>query len=182
MADIAARVRIEGADALVLRLSLLERGQARNIMRGGLRAAARPLIDRARQLVPISGLSARNLLARGRVRGGKHKRRPGDLQRSIRFSSRGFADGSLYAEVKAGGRRAFYAHMVERGTRPHEITPRNAKALVAAGRPVARVKHPGTRGVRYMERAARQASRAASEAFAAYVAARVNVALAGGRP
>lgn len=179
MAEVSARVRVEGADALILRLALLERGRARNIMRGGLRAAAVPLIARARQLVPISGLDPRNLTARGRVRGGKHNRRPGDLLRSIRFSSRGYRDGSLYAEVKAGGRRAFYAHMVEGGTKPHEIRPRDAKALVVAGRPVAKIKHPGTRAARFMDRAAQQAGRAASQAFATYVATRLNAELGG---
>lgn len=179
MAEAVASVRIQGADALILRLSLLEKGRARNILRGGLRAASKPLIARARQLVPVSGLNPRDRFMRGRARGGKFGRRPGDLQRSIRFSSRGFSDGSLYAEVKAGGRQAFYAHMVERGTRPHEITPRNARALAAGGKPVAKVRHPGARAARYMERAAAQAARPASEAFRAYVAARLQLALDG---
>jgi hypothetical protein len=40
-----------------------------------------------------------------------------------------------------------YAAFVHEGTRPHDIVPRNARALFWAGaaHPVARVHHPGTR-------------------------------------
>lgn len=45
------------------------------------------------------------------------------------------------------GSNVEYAPMVEMGTRPHTITPKNKKALFwpGAGHPVKVVNHPGTR-------------------------------------
>ncbi len=58
---------------------------------------------------------------------------------------------SLFAEVedgelRVGSRDVKYAQMVEFGTRPHVIKPRNKQALSwpGAAHPVAQVNHPGT--------------------------------------
>lgn len=175
MAEPVAGVRLEGVDTLALRLSFLQENMRRKIIRGGLRAAGRQFILRARQLVPVSrpGTQKRQVVP---------GQRAGDLRRSIRFSQPREAriDARIYAEVKAGGRKAFYAHMVEGGTRPHEIRPRKAKALAIGGRLVAgAVQHPGTRAQRFMARAAQQADRAASQAFAEYVRLRLQLVMAG---
>lgn len=172
MAEAVASVRIQGADALILRLGLLQKNMQRNIMRGALRAASKPIIRAAQATVPV---------------------RTGTLKRSIRFSSRGFLDGSLRAEVKAGGaglrgRSAFYAHIVERGAKPHSLVPRGKDTVTVSmrGRVVRTLKrgvgephHKGFRARRYMARAAEASAAAASDAFADYVAQRLRLVLVG---
>lgn len=71
----------------------------RNIMRSALRAGGVVLRNKARQLVP---------------------QEDGDLLRSIRVTSR-VRKGQVQIGVKAGNSVAFYAHMVEYGTRPHYV-------------------------------------------------------------
>lgn len=71
----------------------------RNIMRAALAAGARVIRDEARQNVPV---------------------RLGALRKSIRVST-GAKNGAVHATVKAGDSRAFYAHMVEYGTKRHLI-------------------------------------------------------------
>jgi hypothetical protein len=53
------------------------------------------------------------------------------------------------------------AMILEKGTPPHMIEPKNAKALhwPGARHPVARVNHPGTKGLHIMRRALRAAGR-----------------------
>lgn len=71
----------------------------KNIMRAAMRAGAAVLRGEARDLVPVD---------------------MGDLRRSIRVSTSA-KGGTVKASVKAGNKRAFYAHMVEFGTKPHLI-------------------------------------------------------------
>lgn len=69
----------------------------------------------------------------------------GDLQESIRYDlARGAKSGNRAVRIIGGDDKAFYARMVEFGTPPHKIAPKNRKALqtgddaFAAG-----VDHPG---------------------------------------
>lgn len=84
--------------------------------------------------------------------------RTGRLRASIR-RNRGATKRHAYVEVIAGGRaRTFHYTMFEHdGTRPHIIRPRRKKALRfhTAGVVVfaTKVRHPGTRGSRFLERA-----------------------------
>ena len=70
----------------------------------------------------------------------------------------GFMVQSFRAELTSGMLRWFptasYAPMVEFGTKPHTIVPKNAKALFwpGAAHPVRKVNHPGTRPNAFMER------------------------------
>lgn len=74
----------------------------KNIMRAALRAGAAVIRDAARENAPVDD---------------------GLLRKSVRVtvSAKG---GVVKAAVKAGDSRAFYAHMVEYGTRPHLIKVR----------------------------------------------------------
>ncbi len=58
----------------------------------------------------------------------------------------------VYAEV---GSSVPYARILEEGSPPHEIRPRNRRALhwPGAAHPVRRVRHPGTRAYRVLQRA-----------------------------
>jgi hypothetical protein len=57
----------------------------------------------------------------------------------------------------------FYARFVNRGTKPHTIAAKNAPSLIftAGGRTIfaKRVRHRGTRGTRYVDKAAQAAAR-----------------------
>jgi len=156
------QIRIQGFDALKRRLGLVEQRLRRNILRGAMRAATAVIRKAARALVPLG--------------------RTGNLRRSIRVSTRAFADGRVVGTVKAGGKLAWYANIVEAGARPHVITSRDRTgkgALQVGGRVVRSVQHPGFRGRRYMARAAEQSEAAASSAFERYVQQRVAAAMAG---
>lgn len=92
-----------------------------NIMRGAMRAGAKVFADRAKQMVPVKS---------------------GQLRDSIKVSTRS-KRGRVSATVRAGGKKAFYAHMVEFGTARHFIKPRKRKSLFFAGLAREVVDHPG---------------------------------------
>ena len=92
-----------------------------NIMRGAMRAGAKVFADRAKQMVPVKS---------------------GQLRDSIKVSTRS-KRGRVSATVRAGGKKAFYAHMVEFGTARHLIKPRKRKSLFFAGIAREVVDHPG---------------------------------------
>lgn len=85
------------------------------------------------------------------VRVHQYRDRTGNLTKSIHgemtFATKGSAEGEIVADAK-------YASFVENGTRPHDIRPRNAKALRwvdAGGVHFARVvHHPGTKPYPFM--------------------------------
>jgi HK97 gp10 family phage protein len=95
----------------------------KNILRSALRAGGNVIKNEARANVPVA---------------------EGALKKSVRVttSSNG---GVVKATVKAGGKKAPHAHLVEFGTRPHKILPKNAAALAIAGAVVSSVDHPGAR-------------------------------------
>lgn len=114
---------IQGGRAMDDLLKTLAPKLEKNIMRAALRAGAAVLRGEARRLVP---------------------RDTQDLFKSIRVSTR-IRKGQITASVKAGNAIAYYAHMVEFGTRAHtEKAPKGA-AMDVNG--VARrvVDHPGAR-------------------------------------
>lgn len=156
-------IKLQGFDVLKERLSALPDKLRRNIMRGGMRAAVAVIRGVARNLVPVG--------------------RTGNLRRSIRVSTRAFRNGRIEGTVKAGGKLAYYANIVEGGARPHQISvTRAAKALNLGGRAlVKKVQHPGFQGRRFMQSAANQSETAASNAFAQYVNNRVDLFLTTGR-
>ena len=92
-----------------------------NIMRGAMRAGAKVFANRAKQMVPVKS---------------------GQLRDSIKVSTRS-KRGRVSATVRAGSKKAFYAHMVEFGTARHFIKPRKRKSLFFAGIAREVVDHPG---------------------------------------
>lgn len=101
----------------------------KNINRAALRAGAAVLLTEVQGRIPVSS---------------------GDLLASARITSR--AKGAeVTASVKVGNRIAWYAHLVEFGTRPHTITPKKAGgALQFGGITTKSVEHPGTRARPFM--------------------------------
>lgn len=124
---------ITGGAALDALLASLPVKLETNVMRGALRAGARVYLNEVKQNIPEAS---------------------GDLRKSARITTRKGRDGQVSASVKVGNRQAFYAHMVEFGTRAHTIAPK-AKAMQIGGQFVAgAVEHPGTRPHPFMRPAA----------------------------
>ncbi len=144
-------IAIKGLAELERALQQLPDKLERNVVRGALKAAGKPIADDAKaRVAKISG----------------------DLRKSIRVSTR-VVKGKPVAYVKAGSKEAFYAHMVEGGTTAHFIRPKHAKSLFIAGLMRTEVSHPGARKRPFLRPAMDTQSGAAVQAFAAHVRARL---------
>lgn len=123
-------INVKGLSELQKFLDTLAPRVEQNIMRGALRAGAKPILEAAKSAAPVGEPSETNRR--------RYKLYAGALRDSIRISGRiDKRNGKVTASVKAGGKTksgadVFYAHMVEFGTRPH--------ALSKGGE----VTHPGT--------------------------------------
>ena len=142
-----------------------------NIMRGGLRAASNIYSDSARNNVPIKS---------------------GALRKSIKVSTSN-KKGALSAKISAGGKGAFYAHMVEFGTAsfyagtgnsvggPYKIPgktkagkSKRTKKAVAFGEMVYNnVTHPGIKPTPFMRNAFDQGTNEVIEALRLYIGGRI---------
>lgn len=149
--------RIEGLDELYRTLQDLPVKIERNVVRGALRAGAVEIRDTARSRAPVL---------------------TGALRDSIRVSMR-VVGGKVVANITAGGkpnkkgRDAYYAHMVEFGTKPHDIKPKNRKSLFVAGLFKEIVHHQGAKARPFLRPAFDGKWRDAVEAAADYMRARI---------
>lgn len=125
----------------------------KNIMRTALRAGAVVLLAEARANVP---------------------RKSNALYKSLRVSTR-LRKGQVTASVKAGNRKAYYAYMVEFGTRAHTEDPAGDATMVLGGSPRKVVNHPGATPRPFMRPAAdtkfQEATRAITNALRARLTA-----------
>lgn len=126
-----------------------------NIVRGALRAAAKPLLEAAKRNVPDAS---------------------GNLRDSIRISSSfDRRSGEIRTRVKAGRKRGpFYAPMIEFGTQPHTIKG----PVVLNGKVYRNIKHPGARPNGFMRRAFDSSGDAVVQAYADYMRTRLDKELA----
>lgn len=105
----------------------------KNIMRTALRAGAVVFLEEVKARVP---------------------RNNGDLAASARITSR-VRRGEVSASAKVGNKTAWYAHLVEYGTRAHKITAkREGGALRFLGVTSKSVMHPGAKAGPFMRPAA----------------------------
>lgn len=126
-----------------------------NIMRSALRAGAKVYLDQVKQNIPVAS---------------------GILRDSARITTRKTKEGKISASVKVGNRQAFYAHMVEFGTRPHIIKAKPGSALNVNGAEVKSVNHPGIAPRPYMRPAADAKFGAAVAAVTAQIRKRLTKA------
>lgn len=144
-----------------------------NILRGALRAGQKVIKDEAKLRCPVGIPSTENAKLYGAY--------PGALRDSIRISTR-FQNGVVMVSVKAGNKVAYYAHMVEYGTRPHDIFPVSAKSLFFAGLNKEFIHHPGAiaanKGRGFMRLALDTRAEAALQAAADYMTERIPKELA----
>ena len=145
-------IEVKGLAGLQALLDELPARVEGNVVRGGLRAAAKVVEAEAKRLCPVG--------------------KSGDLRESIRVSLRS-KHGRISATVKAGNARAFYAHMVEFGTARHWIKPKNRKSLFVAGLLRETVDHPGAKKEPFMRPAIDGKAGEAIDAMAAYLRERI---------
>jgi HK97 gp10 family phage protein len=104
----------------------------RNVNRAALRAGAAVYLEEVKRTIP---------------------KRSGLLVQSARITTRA-KGGETSASVKVGNSKAWYAHLVEFGTRPHTIRPKANGAMRFGSVTTREVQHPGTRPQPFMRPAA----------------------------
>lgn len=142
-----------------------------NVMRGALRAGAKVIQDEARRLAPVAPPNEENR----RLYGGYE----GLLRDSIRISVR-LKRGTVVASVRAGaklkgGGDSYYARWVEYGTAAHAIhaTGNRGALLIAGGKVITSVMHPGAKPRPFLRPAMDGKARAAVEAAGEYIRKRL---------
>lgn len=159
----ASSVEIRGLAELHKTLQELPAKIERNVLRGGLRAGAKVMEAEASRLCP-EGLPTMDSVKRGA--------RQGELKRSIRVTMRA-SKSAVRAQIKAGNKVAWYAHLVEFGTARHWIKPKSRKSLFVAGLFKEVIDHPGARPKPFMRPAFDSKWRQAIDAMADYIRARL---------
>jgi HK97 gp10 family phage protein len=155
---------IKGLEGLQSLLDELPAKIELNIVRGGLRAAAKVIEAEAKRLCPVGDPSTENKQLYGGYAGA--------LRDSIHVSMR-TSKGTAKATIKAGGKIAYYAHMVEFGTARHWIKPLNRKSLFLAGLFKEAVDHPGAKKKPFMRPAIDGQADGAVDVMADYVRERI---------
>lgn len=157
-------VEIKGLSELHRALQDLPAKVERNVLRGALRAGAQVMEAEAQRLVPVAPPTLDSV---------KRGARAGELKRSIRITLRANRSGAVRAQLKAGNKVAWYAHLVEFGTARHWIKPKNRKSLFLAGLAKEVVDHPGAKPKPFMRPAFDRKWRSAIEAMADYIRGRL---------
>ena len=147
MAEIGDTKELQGLSELLADLKTLPDRIEKNVIRTALR---------------------RGVTEFGREVGSRMPLRTGRLARTVKMKS-WKQDGKPVVTLMSGGGRAFYAHIVEAGSKPHIIKPRRAKFLFFGGSAKKVVNHPGTRGKFFIRDSFTQGSDNALRAFIAYL-------------
>jgi len=148
-------INVKGLADLQRFLDQLPAKMEANVMRGALRAAAKPIKEEAQSMAkPIKS---------------------GALRDSIRVSGRIDAhNGKVTASVKAGGKKngadVFYAHFIEFGTKPHSL---KKGANRDSGKYQDVKHHPGISSRPFMRPALDAQAGAAVEAAGEYIKKRL---------
>ena len=160
-----ANVEVKGLAELHKTLQDLPVKIEGNVMRGAMRAGANVIKDEARKLAPVGDPYVnRNKSGDAALHHG------GTLRDSLRVSARISRKlGQVSATVKAGGKNAWYAHLVEFGTAAHLIKPKNRKSLFFAGINKELINHPGAKKNPFMRVAFDRKAHEAIDAIASYI-------------
>lgn len=153
-------INVKGFAELQKVLDQLPAKMEANVIRGALRAGAKPILEAARQNAPVGPTNFENITLYGGYTGA--------LRDSIRISGRiDKRDGKITASVKSGGKTrggadVFYAHFVEFGTRPHALSGFKKEK-----------QHPGTKPRPFMRPALDAQAGAAVAAAGEYIKKRL---------
>lgn len=164
-------VHVKGLGKLNELLQLLPAKLEQNVLRGGLRAGAKVVMDEAKRLCPVGPTSMENMKLYGGYEGA--------LRDSIRLSVSA-KGGRVTASVKAGGKSkkskadVYYAHMIEfTGAKPHKITGSHGNFLFIGDHPIKSVMHPGFQAKPFMRPSLDGRAQAALLAAAEYMKKRL---------
>ena len=160
MSDVLS-FRIDGLRELDTALRELHSKIAAKWVNAALLAGVKPIRTAARGDVPV---------------------KTGALQKSIRVTRGKAKDDNrrdyyvIAGKRVKGGGGTFYAHFVERGTKPHDIFSSKGKMMFFGGSYAFHVKHPGATAKPYLEPAFLQQHAAALNAFAESLRRKLNTA------
>jgi HK97 gp10 family phage protein len=153
-----SEVNVKGLRELQAFLDQLPAKMESNIMRGALRAGAKPIrID-----------AQRNLQTNGSVE-------TGELVKGIKVTTRS-RKGVVTATIKTAGKHGYIANWIEHGTAAHWIKPKNARSLFFAGLFAEVIEHPGARAKPFMRPAMDNRQQDAVIAVGNYIKARLTKA------
>lgn len=137
------KFEVHGLQELEQALQELPLRIEKNLLRRALRQGGNVFLNEARARVPVQ---------------------TGKLKRSIRVRTDNVKNGGVRVQVSA---RAWYAHMIEFGTKAHQIKARGKGVLAFDGRFVKSAQHPGAKAKPFMRPAFDGKQREAVEAFRA---------------
>ncbi len=151
-------LQVRGGKELLDNLAKLPDRVAKNITLGALRAGGKVFRDLARTLVhSVSG----------------------KLAKSLRVIKRRTQGDEMAVAIIAGGTGkkddAYYASMVEFGTAPHRIDPRDGGALQIGSVFAEKAYHPGASPHPYMRPALDRGAQGATDAVADYIRKRLDL-------
>jgi HK97 gp10 family phage protein len=130
--------------------------------------AFREFPEKMQRVLYRRAMRAGGVVIRNRARGKIHNV-SGRLRKSVRVAVK-MRGTWVRAQVWAGRAIAkddpYWALFVERGTKPHEIRPKNRKSLFIAGLMREQVKHPGAEAKPFMEPALEEGAQEAIDAIA----------------
>ena len=155
---------IKGLAELQRALDALPANIEKNCLRGALRAGQKVIATIAKRNAPEALPTEINARLYGSYAGA--------LRDSIRIVTSA-KNGKITAIIKAGNKKAYYAHWVEYGTAAHKITSVNGKALSFGGAARMVINHPGARPKPFMRPALANGTRAALDQFANYMRDRI---------
>ena len=167
----SSEVNIKGLKELDELLKTLPANIQNNVMRGAMRSGLNEVGSIAKDILSSDGHVA-----------------TGNLRKSIRVSFKRKSEnfGWMRGHLKAGDKKAWYAHIIEFGSgsyyagklsqskkAPYKIKPKTKKSLFFGGKMRESVIHPGVRPSPFMRPALDSGANRAIKAFAAYVAKRL---------
>lgn len=158
-------INMTGGEELFKALQDLPVKLEKNIMRGAMRAGAKLMLADAKAKCPVSPPSG--------TASKKYGAKEGELRDSLRISG-GAKNGKVYAFVKAGNFKAYYAHMVEYGTAAHDEYAGAAHALILGGVFRKVVHHPGAAPHPFMRPAFYANAEKSTEEVGKYIGARLD--------
>lgn len=119
---------VKGLSELQKMLDTLPAKMEANVMRGALRAGAKPILADAKQNAAVMS---------------------GQMRDGLKISTKS-KNGTVTASVKAGGKHGYLAGWIEFGTKGHAITGKDGRPLFFGQTFVQSVVHPGSKARPFM--------------------------------
>ena len=151
---------VHGLEELRMSLQRMQKNVVKKVLGKAVRASAKPMQKQAKANAPVkSGSLRRSMYV-------KVKRYPGGNIAAIIGPRKGAKQYKATKRKAARTEDAYYAYMVEGGTKPHQMDAVNAVAMLVPGHGFfARVHHPGTKPTHFMRRAFREKQKKSAKEF-----------------